>query len=206
MIQQLPLRLARPADSAAIARLLIEGFGRDYGGALLNPAGQRMMERIHALPGRLSGIYVATDDDDRPIGVAGLRTTELRPSSTWEEEQIQIEELGIARAMWLELRTELTEPRMYQLRPDEAFIYSVVVTAACRHQGIATALLNLIHAEAARRGKRRALLEVVATNTAALELYRRLGYVLLKRRRGLLSILPGGVPPRLLLARPLSPA
>ncbi len=166
-------------------------------------AGQRMLERIHALPGRLNGMFVATDSTDRPIGMAGLRTTELRPTTNWQEESIQLEELGMARAFWLELRADLTEPSNYQLRPDEAFVYSVVVTASWRRHGVAEALLQVLQREAWSRGKRHIALEVVANNTAALRLYERRGYTLVKRRRGLLSLLRLGVPPRLLLARPL---
>ncbi len=197
------IRLARTSDSAAIAALLVEGFGHDYGGALIGLAGQRMLERIHALPGRLNGMFVAADSTDRPIGMAGLRTTELRPTTNWQEESIQLEEFGIARAFWLELRADLTEPSNYQLRPDEAFVYSVVVTASWRRSGVADALLHVLQHEAWSRGKRRIALEVVATNTAALRLYERQGYVLVKRRRGLLSLLRLGVPPRLLLTRSL---
>ena len=54
----LQVRPARRADAPTIAELLLEGFGHDYGGTLLSPAGRRMMERIHALPGRLTGVFV----------------------------------------------------------------------------------------------------------------------------------------------------
>ncbi|MBA3943175.1 MAG: GNAT family N-acetyltransferase [Herpetosiphonaceae bacterium] len=204
MTEPYRIRQARTTDSAVIAALLVEGFGHDYGGALLGKAGQRMLERIHALPGRLNGMFVAADTTDRPVGMAGLRTTELRPTTNWQEESIQLEELGIARAFWLELRADLTEPSNYQLRPDEAFVYSVVVTASWRRRGVAEALLQVLQQEAWSRGKRRIALEVVATNSAALRLYESHGYTLVRHRRGLLSLLRLGVPPRLLLARPLT--
>ncbi|MDQ5854326.1 MAG: hypothetical protein M3380_20100, partial [Chloroflexota bacterium] len=58
----LTVRPARPGDAAAIADLLLEGFGHEYSGKLRTPAGRRMMERIHTLPGRLSGVFVLTLD------------------------------------------------------------------------------------------------------------------------------------------------
>lgn len=197
------VRPAHVTDSAAIAALLVEGFGHDYGGPSHMEAVQRMMQRIHALPGRLRGMYVAVDGADTPIGMAGLRSLELRPASDWPEEHITLEELGFTRTFWLELRAELVEPRTYRIRADEGFIYGVVVTAAWRGRGIGELLLTTLHAEAWNRGKRRMLLEVVANNTPAVHLYRRLGYQVVKRRRGLLSFLRLGVPPRLLMARTL---
>ncbi len=199
MSSEIAVRSASASDSSRIAALLTEGFGHDYGGATWRPAVQRMMERIHALPGRLNGMFVAVDDQDAAVGVAGLRTTELRPLAGWSEEQITIEELGLGRSFWMELRAELVEPSSYQLQPQEAFIYSVVVTAAWRGRGVGDALLATLHTEAARRGKRRVLLEVVANNAPALRLYARHAYTVVRQRRGVLSLLRLGVPPRLLM-------
>ena len=114
------------------------------------------------------------------------------------------EELGIGTTIWLELRTSLSEPGSYQPTGDEAYIYNVVVTAAWRGKGLGDRLLDYLHAEASRRGKRRVLLDVVATNMYARRLYERHGYRVLRRRFGLLSLLRLGVPPRLLMCKPLS--
>ncbi len=199
------VRPARLSDAAAIAALLIEGFGHDYGGAIMTPAGRRMMERIHSLPGRLTGVVVLTDVEGKPIATAGLRTREVRAQVGWSEEQITIEELGLGTALWLELRASLSEPGSYQPRGNEAYLYNVVVTAAWRGKGIGDRILAYIHAEAERRGKQHALLEVVATNLAARRLYERHGYETLRSRRGVLSMLRLGVAPRLLMRKSLSP-
>ncbi len=199
----LAVRPARPGDAAAIADLLLEGFGHEYSGKLRTPAGRRMMERIHTLPGRLSGVFVLTLDGGPAIGMAALRTREVRAQAGWSEDQITIEELGIGPALWLELRASLSEPGSYQPRPDEAYIYNVVVTAPWRGKGISDRLLDYIHTEAGRRGKQRVLLEVVSTNLHARHLYERHGYTVLRQRRGLLSLLRLGVPPLLLMSKPL---
>src|SRR4051794_17724581 len=100
------VRPARMVDAAAVAALLVEGFGHEYGGL----GGQRMMQRIHALPGRLTGLVVVEASSGEVVAMAGLRTREVRPPLGWSEDQIIFEELGIARAIWLELRASLTEP------------------------------------------------------------------------------------------------
>jgi ribosomal protein S18 acetylase RimI-like enzyme len=195
----LVVRPARVADAAAIAALLVEGFGHEYGGL----AGQRMMQRIHTLPGRLTGIVVLESPAGDVVAMAGLRTREVRPPSGWAEDQVIFEELGIGRAIWLELRASLTEPPTYLPRGDEGYIYNVVVTHAWRGKGAGDRLLAFLHAEAERRGKRRVLLEVVATNAFARRLYERHGYQVERTRRGLLSLLRLGVPARLLMVKTL---
>ncbi len=203
MTETLLIRPARTVDAPTIAALLLEGFGGEYGGKLRTPAGRRLMERIHALPGRLTGVVVAAPEGGAPVGMAGLRTRESGAQTGWAEEQITMEELGLGPALWLELRATLSEPPNYQVRGDEAFLYNVVVTAAWRGMGVGDRLLAHLHAEAERRGKRRILLEVAATNKHALGLYQRHGYTIARKRRGLLSWLGFGVPPRLLMSKSL---
>jgi ribosomal protein S18 acetylase RimI-like enzyme len=194
------VRPARAADAAAIAGLLVEGFGHEYGGL----AGHRMMERIHALPGRLTGIVVLESPERQVVAMAGMRTREVRGAAGWAEDQVIFDELGIGRAIWLELRATLSEPPPYQPRGDEAYIYNVVVTKTWRGRGAGDRLLSHLHAEAERRGKRRVLLEVVATNMHARRLYERQGYKVERARRGLLALLRLGVPARLLMVKTLS--
>ncbi len=162
-----------------------------------------MMERIHMLPGRLTGIFVVSVDGSSAIAMAGFRTREVRSMIGWMEEQITIEEIGLGTALLLELRASISEPGTYQPKGDEAYLYNVVVTAAWRGKGISDLLLEYLHQEAERRGKRRVLLEVVANNIWARRLYERQGYSVVRTRRGLLSLLRLGVPPRLLMAKAL---
>ncbi|WP_026369753.1 GNAT family N-acetyltransferase [Kallotenue papyrolyticum] len=197
------LRPATRSDAGAIADLLLEGFGHEYGGWLHRRAGRRFIERIHTLPGRLYGLLVAVDSANRPIGVAGLRTREVHPRSDGLEERMLFEELGVGRALLLDLRAALTEPPMYQPRSHEAYIYSVAVTAAWRRRGVASALLTALHDRARSYGKTSVLLEVAANNQAACRLYLHHGYVVVGRRRGLLGWLPLGAPTHLLMHKEL---
>jgi ribosomal-protein-alanine N-acetyltransferase len=67
---------------------------------------------------------------------------------------------------------------------DELHINTLAVSPERRRQGLATHLLREVMADAAREGARRATLEVRESNTAALELYARLGFRVTARRRG----------------------
>lgn len=67
---------------------------------------------------------------------------------------------------------------------DELHINTIAVDARLRRQGLATALMQHVLAEAARAGARRATLEVRASNDAARRLYERLGFTVAGRRRG----------------------
>ncbi len=202
--QPFEIRPAVRSDVSAIAGLLLEGFGNEYGGMLRQR--RRFIERVHALPGRLAGMVVAVDQTDTPIGVAGLRTRELRPMFDGAEEQAMFEELGIGRSILLDVIAALTEPPPYQPRSTEAYIYSVVVTRSWRGKGVADQLLDSLHRRAQNLGKSSALLEVVETNMSARRLYDRHGYRVLKRRRGPLAWLPFGFPALLLMHKRLSPA
>ena len=67
---------------------------------------------------------------------------------------------------------------------DELHINTLAVTAARRRQGLATFLLQAVLADAAQEGARRATLEVRESNTAALQLYARLGFTVSAKRPG----------------------
>ena len=197
------VRAAVRADVPAIAGLLLEGFGHEYGGMLRQNAGRRFIERIHTLPGRLSGMAVAVDRANIPIGVAGLRTRELHPRYDGAEEQAMFEELGVGSSILLDLRAALTEPPPYQPRVAEAYIYSVAVTKAWRGRGVGDGLLTFLHQRARDLGKSQALLEVMESNVPARKLYERHGYGIVRRRRGLLAWLPFGASALLLMAKQL---
>lgn len=197
------VRAAVRKDIAAIADLLLEGFGHEYGGVLRKGTGRRFIERVHALPGRLNGMIVAVDPRDRPIGVAGLRTRELRLRLDGGEQQVMFEELGVGRSIMLDLRESLMAPPPYQPTGSEAYIYSVSVTQPWRGRGVGDGLLEVLHTQARTMAKTKVLLEVVSTNQPALRLYDRHGYTVLRRRRGPLGWIPLLTPPLLLLQKQL---
>lgn len=67
---------------------------------------------------------------------------------------------------------------------DELHINTLAVAPARRRTGLATTLLERVMAEAAAAGARKATLEVRASNSAALGLYSRLGFLVTARRPG----------------------
>jgi len=67
---------------------------------------------------------------------------------------------------------------------DELHINTLAVSPRDRRRGLATFLLTAVMAEAKRDGVRRATLEVRESNTAALQLYARLGFTVSARRPG----------------------
>jgi len=76
---------------------------------------------------------------------------------------------------------------------DEAEILTIGVAAAARRQGIGTAMLRAAMATAAAAGARRMSLEVAEANTAAIALYRGLGFVEKGYRRGYYKVRSAGI-------------
>jgi len=68
--------------------------------------------------------------------------------------------------------------------PDEAFVQTIAVASGAQRNGIGTALLLALLAEAERRGLHRVGLEVRADNDRAQHLYVRHGFEIVGRRRG----------------------
>jgi ribosomal-protein-alanine N-acetyltransferase len=66
----------------------------------------------------------------------------------------------------------------------QAELESVAVAVEAQRQGVATALIGALFAEVRRLGGTKMLLEVRASNGAALRLYERLGFSQTGRRRG----------------------
>jgi ribosomal-protein-alanine N-acetyltransferase len=67
---------------------------------------------------------------------------------------------------------------------DELHINNLAVAPPYRRQGVASALLTRVLEEGLRSGARSALLEVRASNQAALQLYQRFGFTVIGVRRG----------------------
>jgi len=204
MTAHLELRRAEVRDVPAIATLLVEGFGQHYGGVLQHGAGQQLYERMYAVwPERLAGVLVAVDGDNRPIGMAGLRTQATQPPYDPRTIQVMRAALGPARLVQYQLGVRLLDPPPYPVQPDEAYVHSMTVTAAWQGRGVAAALLDGLHAQAYDLNKRWMVVEIEEHNVAARRVYARAGYAVRHRRRGLLAWLPWGASPRLLLAHRL---
>ena len=68
--------------------------------------------------------------------------------------------------------------------PDEAWINNVGVRRDFQRRGVGRALVDDLHAQAARVGARQILLEVAADNEPAQRLYASYGFEVIGRRRG----------------------
>ena len=68
--------------------------------------------------------------------------------------------------------------------PDEAFVQTLAVAEPAQGAGLGAELLQALLDEAARRGQRRVLLEVRASNERAIALYERFGFRRTGVRRG----------------------
>jgi ribosomal-protein-alanine N-acetyltransferase len=71
----------------------------------------------------------------------------------------------------------------FRLVADELHLLKIAVTPAWRRRGIATRLLQHSFAISAREGASSVHLEVRPSNTAGMELYRKLGFEVVGRRR-----------------------
>lgn len=182
------VRPAQPQDVPPIAALLVEGFGQHYGGVLDGPAGQHLYTHIYQLrPERLHSLIVAIDNHAVPVGLVGLRTRDMPLNFDHSTLQVMRQELGIARVILYHLWVRLTIPPPYPLQQDEAYVHSLTITARWRGQGVATVLLDHLHATAYERGKTTVVVQVAEGNTAARRLYERHGYTLRQRRPGPLA-------------------
>jgi ribosomal protein S18 acetylase RimI-like enzyme len=68
---------------------------------------------------------------------------------------------------------------------DEGQIHSVVVDNTCRGEGLGGVMLRHLENDAVGLGKRRAVLQVIASNVGARAFYRSAGYSEAELRRGL---------------------
>lgn len=112
-------------------------------------------------------------------------------SSPWTEEMFKSELWGktlsenlVARAILLPgARPQVVGYTCLWIVGEDLHINNIAVHPRFRRQGIATRLLNAAFDLARKRGARRALLEVRASNTTAQALYQRLGFRVVGRRR-----------------------
>lgn len=113
--------------------------------------------------------------------LAAIHATAFPPRERWGADAISLQ-LALPGVF------ALLDPRggmvLARVAGDEAEILTLAVEPRARRQGVATALLARILAEAARRGAGAMLLEVSVGNAAARALYRRAGFVGIGRRPG----------------------
>jgi ribosomal protein S18 acetylase RimI-like enzyme len=172
------VREARAADIPALARLLVELYAFELPGMLHGDIGrQAELARRLLASAPLDGRYVL-ERDERIVGMGALATREHpRPETPARVLLAAPRVLG-----WLDgTRTlagalrgiaGMTGPPA----PADGHIHSVVVAGSERGRGAGGDILRHLEQEAARLGKRRAILQVITSNTGARAFYRAAGY------------------------------
>ena len=106
-----------------------------------------------------------------------------RRSYVFELTQNRASRLWVAEAETPESEARIAGMVVMWLLADQAHISNIAVDALYRRQGIACRLLHTALAEGVRLGAVEATLEVRQSNTAAIGLYRRFGFVQVGRRK-----------------------
>lgn len=158
-----------PDQRDAAARVYWEAFGGKLGRVMGPDA--RALEFLRAGL-RPDHCFSALDGVGRLVGLAGFKTPQGSFSAGTRADLRRI--YGRIGAVWrlalLRLLTDEVDNRRF-------LIDGIAVTEQARGQGIGTALLAELCAEARRRGYEAVRLEVIETNTRARALYEREGFV-----------------------------
>jgi ribosomal-protein-alanine N-acetyltransferase len=105
----------------------------------------------------------------------------------WTAEQFRSELAGVPHTRWYVVAEEAGDLLGYAglfHSGDTADVQTLAVIPDRQRQGVGTALLDALVAEARRRGARDLLLDVREDNAPALAFYERHGFEHLSRRRG----------------------
>ena len=111
--------------------------------------------------------------------------SELFAGEEWSDEQFREELANVpdTRMYWVALEDKRVVGYFgMMLLADFADIATIAVIPSHRRQGIATDMVKLMLETAKDRGAIRMLLEVRTTNTAAIEFYQKLGFVIIAER------------------------
>ena len=157
-----------------------------------------MIAFLRRLFGRATPAFLDAGPHDA-AAIAALHGTAFHRG--WSEDEV--ERLVVDRAVMAHRATlsgRMAGFIMSRRAADEAEILSVAVSHACRGRGIARELLQLHLRRLAGTGVRTVFLEVDATNTPALRLYRRAGFREVGRRRDYYTA-PGAKPAAALVLR-----
>lgn len=173
------VRPAVIADAPAIGAILSDALGAKYRPALGARAAAGLAGLVRDdLQAGVSGFLVA-EIDGEPVGAVHLATAESRPAEGFARRLA--ERVGVVHTARALLVLSLLRPD--PLTRDEGHIGELGVARAARRRGVATALLAAAEERALDAGKRRLTLWVTGENTAAISLYERTGFHVVRRRR-----------------------
>ena len=186
--EAITIRQARPGDLGAVAELMVECFPQEFG--LL--FGQRLQAACAAVEGILrleTGGRVhalVAEDSSSVIGMLLLesaRRGRLNRSlaTMW---RIARDKVGLRHLPRALLGVALPS---YHVKPAEAYIRAIGVTARARRRGVATRLLQEAGVWARANHMTRLALHVSSDNAGARSLYRRLGFIERREETNLLA-------------------
>ena len=165
------IRFGLPEDHRAEAAALYwQAFGSKLGRVLgPEPMALRFLQRVM----RADHCLTAMDDDGRLLGLAGLKT----PAASFAGGSLADlrSVYGLVGGFWRGFLLQLLGREVDNQR---FLLDGLCVSDQARGQGVGTALLEAVVAEARQRGYRAVRLDVVDTNPRARALYERRGFVL----------------------------
>lgn len=189
------MRPARPGDAGAVARLLVQLYRCELPALVAGgEEGTAAFLERHLLAedgARLGGLHVA-ERGGAVAALAGLSAPGDRRPPVGRPGMLRdlvdcLGARGTARVAVPVVRNTLS--RVTEDDPDGAYVHSVVVDEAARGEGLGSALVGALEAQAAARGCGSALVQVMDGNPA-LAFWRARGYAPERR-------LPAGRLPRL---------
>lgn len=169
---------------AAAAALYWEAFGGKLG-TVLGPEPRALAFLTRVL--RPDHCFAALDEAGRLIGIAGFKSPQGAFAGGGFAQMRAA--YGLAGALWRSLALWTLS---HEVDNHRFLIDGIAVTRAARGQGLGTALLEALCAEAVKRGYGAIRLEVIDSNWRARALYERRGFVAMRTERlGLLRFLFG---------------
>ena len=179
----LQLGLPDPLRADA-ARLYWQAFGSKLG-AVMGPEPRAMRFLIRVI--RADQVITAVSADGRLLGIAGFKTPRGGFAGGQADDLRAI--YGPFGSWW---RRTLLGWLSGDVDNERFLLDGLCVDAPARGQGLGAALLNAICAEAHLRGFPAVRLDVIASNTRAIALYRRLGFAVTGHQNiGLLRLVFG---------------
>lgn len=158
----------------AAARLYWQAFGGKLG-FVMGPEVRalRYLEQVI----RADHVLIALSDDGRLLGLAGFKTPKASFAAGGAADLRA--SYGTFGGSW---RARLLEWLSQEIDNENFLLDGLCVAPECRGQGLGTALMAAVYAEARLRGYASVRLDVVDSNWRAQALYRRLGFVETQRQ------------------------
>lgn len=175
MTQPYTLQIGLPANLRTdAARLYWQAFGSKLG-FVMGPEPRALAYLSQVIRG--DHAIVAVSEEGQLLGLAGFKTPQGSFASGGQG-QLR-ESYGTLGGLW---RARLLTWLSSEIDDNNFLLDGLCVAAHMRSQGLGTALLSAISAEARARGYPAVRLDVVETNTRAQALYQRLGFVVTQRQ------------------------